>query len=115
MALTLRPRKSQAFGTVPEAERFLGDELLAVPTTVGGTALASVPSGARHAYLVNLDTTNKVILRLNATGIGGNPDATHGIPLAAGVAFDLTSDPAQVKLLAVTSAVNVFVSYFGEP
>ena len=114
MALTKRARSEQSQPVIPDSETFLGDELLAVPTTAGGTAFASVPNGARHAYLMNLDASNKVILRLNATGIGGNPDSTHGIVIGPGAGFDLTTDPSQAKLLGVGGTVNVFATYFGE-
>jgi hypothetical protein len=115
MALSLRPRLARAQPIVQDAEKFLGDELLAVPTTVGGTAFASVPNGTRHAYITNLDATKTVILRLTDGTAGGNPDSTHGIPIGPGASLDLTCDPAKAKLLGVGGSVNVFANYFGEP
>ena len=114
MALSIRPRSQQAVPTVPDAETFLGDETLPVPTTAGGTALASVPSGARHVYLQNLDAANSVIVRPTSGSLGGAPDSTHGLTIKAGGGFDYTSDPALLKLLGVGGTVNVYAVYFGE-
>lgn len=114
MTVQRRGRLAVAQPTVPEMEQFLGDEAISIPTTAGGTALASVPDNARHAYIQNLDSTNPVMLRLTDGSVGGDPDSTHGIRLEAGDGFDLTADPSLVKLLAINDAVDVFVTYFGD-
>lgn len=83
-----------------------------MPTTAGGTALASVPAGARHVYLQA--SSFAVIFRPNDTGVGGNPDSTHGVTIAAGAGFDYTGDPAKLKLLGVGGTASVYAMYFGE-
>lgn len=108
-----RPRLWQATPTVTDTEDFLGDELLAVPTTAGGTPLASVPQGTRHAFVTNLDTVHSVIVRPQDGALGGVPDSTHGIPIVAGTSLDVTFDPALALFLGVGGTVNVYVTYFG--
>jgi hypothetical protein len=111
-----RPERAairQAQPVVPDAETFIGDETLSVPTTVGGTALAAVPTGARHAYFQNIGAFD-VIMRATSAALGGAPDATHGVVIKAGGGFDYTGDPTLLKFLGVGGTSSVFANYFGE-
>src|SRR4051812_28016467 len=113
MALSFRPRTSRAQPVVPDAEKFLGDEVVSATTGAGGVATASVPNGARHAYIFNTGSFS-VIVRPNDTGIGGDPVAGNGITIAAGFGFDWTGDPARLKFLGVGGTSAVYIAYFGE-
>lgn len=113
MALTFRPRRSQATPIVPDAEMFLGDETLSVPTTAGGTALAFIPNGARHVYLQ--PTVFPIVFRAASGSLGGAPASGAGISIPAGAGFDYTGDPALLKLIGVGGTATVYAMYFGEP
>ena len=113
MALIRLPRHRQTQPVIPDAETFLGDEALSVPTTVGGTALASVPTGARHAYIQNNGGFD-LIMRATSGSAGGNPSAGNGITIKAGQDFDYTGDPSLLKFLGVGGTTTIFVFYFGE-
>lgn len=113
MAARLRARSEQAHPIVQDMEAFIGDETLAVPTTAGGTALASVPAGARAVYIYAYDFD--VIIRPTSGALGGNPAAKTGITIKKDTGFDFTCDPTFLKLLGSGGTANIYALYRGEP
>jgi hypothetical protein len=112
MAVVIRPRRFQAQPVVPDVETFLGDETLDAPTTAGGTPLAAVPAGTRHAYFYV--RTNAAIFRPTDGSAGGAPDSTHGVTVGAGSGYDYSGDPTLLKFLGVGGTASVYAMYFGE-